>query len=45
MGKLAGVLYIDDKAARVLGDDESGWSDVWKEVSNLEGKDRYGNPI
>jgi len=43
MGKIAGVLYIDDKAARVRGDDEAGWGEVWKDVSNLTGKDRYGN--
>ena len=43
MGKPAGVLYIDDKAARVNGDDEEGWGDVWKEVKALEGKDKYGN--
>ena len=43
MGKPAGVLYIDDKAARVRGNDTDGWSEVWKEVSDLEGKDKYGN--
>ena len=45
MGKPAGVMYIDDKAARVNGDSEDGWSDVWKEVDNLTGKDRYGIKI
>ena len=44
MGKPAGAIYIDDKAARVRGDDESGWAEVWKEMEALEGKDRYGNP-
>ena len=44
MGKPAGMLYIDDKAARVEADDEDGWSQVWKEVNNLQGKDKYGNP-
>ena len=31
-GKLAGVMYIDDKAARVRGDNEA-WleGDVWEE--------------
>jgi len=43
MGKPAGVLYIDDKAARVNGNDETGWSDVWEEVAALDGKDKYGN--
>ena len=43
MGKPAGVLYIDDKAARVRGNDKAGWSEVWKEVKDLEGKDKYGN--
>jgi capsule biosynthesis phosphatase len=43
MGKTAGVLYIDDKAARVRGNDKEGWSEVWEEVKNLEGRDRYGN--
>ena len=44
MGKPPGMLYIDDKAARVEADDEDGWSQVWKEVDNLQGKDKYGNP-
>tara|TARA_R110000824_G_scaffold195638_1_gene378489 strand:+ start:2049 stop:2450 length:402 start_codon:yes stop_codon:yes gene_type:complete len=43
MGKPAGVMYIDDKAARVRGNDEGGWDEVWKEVDDLEGKDKYGN--
>ena len=43
MGKPAGVLYIADKAARVNGDDGGGWTDVWKEVEKLKGKDKYGN--
>lgn len=43
MGKPAGVLYIDDKAARVRGDDTKGWLGVWKEVEDLSGKDKYGN--
>ena len=43
MGKIAGVLYIDDKAARVTGDDKDGWSGVWREVEDLEGRDQYGN--
>ena len=45
MGKTPGVLYIDDKAARVEGDDGGGWSQVWKEIDNLQGKDKYGNTI
>ena len=45
MGKLAGIMYIDDKAARVEGDTDDGWSQVWKEIDNLKGKDRYGNPV
>ena len=45
MGKPAGVLYIDDKAARVNGNSEEGWSEVWKEISALKNKDKYGNPI
>ena len=43
MGKPAGVLYIDDKAARVRGNNEEGWGEVWKEVEELKGKDKYGN--
>ena len=43
MGKPPAVLYIDDKAARVNGDDEDGWGEVWKEVEELKKKDRYGN--
>jgi capsule biosynthesis phosphatase len=45
MGKPAGVLYIDDKAARVRGNDSDGWDGVWEEVENLKGRDRYGNLI
>ena len=45
MGKPAGAIYIDDKAARVRGDNEDGWDEVWKESEALEGKDRYGNPL
>ena len=43
MGKPAGVLYIDDKAARVRGNNENGWREVWGEIDALEGKDKYGN--
>jgi capsule biosynthesis phosphatase len=43
MGKPAGVLYIDDKAARVRGNNEDGWKEVWTEVGDLKGKDKYGN--
>ena len=43
MGKPAGVLYIDDKAARVNGDNKEGWEQVWKEVEDLKGRDKYGN--
>ena len=42
MGKPAGVLYIDDKAARGRGDSQKGGRDVWDEVDELEGKNRYG---
>ena len=42
MGKPAGVLYIDDKAARVRGDSSEGWADVWNEVEGLKGKNKYG---
>jgi len=45
MGKPSAALYIDDKAARVEGDNEDGWSQVWTEVDNLQGRDRYGNKI
>ena len=45
MGKTAGAIYIDDKAARVRGDNETGWEEVWEEIDNLDGKDRYGNPL
>ena len=43
MGKPPAVLYIDDKAARVRGNDEGGWGEVWKEVEELKGRDKYGN--
>ena len=42
MGKPAAILYIDDKAARVRGDSQKGWRDVWDEVEELEGKNKYG---
>jgi len=45
MGKPAGVMYIDDKAARVNGNSEEGWTQVWDEIDNLQGRDRYGNKI
>ena len=45
MGKPAGAIYIDDKAARVRGVDESGWEEVWTEIGELKDKDRYGNRL
>ena len=45
MAKPAAALYIDDKAARVEDDNEDGWGQVWREINNLQGKDRYGNKI
>ena len=45
MGKPAGVMYTDDKAARVENDSQEGWYQVWHEVHELEGKDIYGNKI
>ena len=45
MGKRAGVIYIDDKAARVSSDDDNGWKQVWEEEANLTGRDQYGNLI
>ncbi len=45
MGKPAGVLYIDDKAARVESNDINGWEQVWKEVAKLDNQDKYGNKI
>ena len=44
LGKPAGALYIDDKAARVSGDTAKGWVQVWKEVRDLKHKDKYGQP-
>tara|TARA_R110000824_G_scaffold288410_1_gene476319 strand:+ start:4789 stop:5199 length:411 start_codon:yes stop_codon:yes gene_type:complete len=43
MGKPAGVMYIDDKAARVGGDHQDGWGQVWQEIDNLQDRDQYGN--
>jgi hypothetical protein len=43
MGKPAGILYVDDKAARVRGDDSEGWSEFWKELKATRNKDKYGN--
>ena len=45
MGKIAGVLYIDDKAARVNSDSEEGWNQVWEEIDDLHDRDRYGRKI
>jgi len=45
MGKPAGVMYIDDKAARVESDSDEGWTQVWREIENLKGKDKYGNVV
>ena len=45
MGTPGGAIYIDDKAARVRGDNETGLEEVWEEIDNLDGKDRYGNPL
>lgn len=45
MGKPAGVMYIDDKAARVKSDSTEGWEQVWHEVAELQGKDQYGNKL
>jgi len=43
MGKPAGIMYIDDKAARVSGDDDDGWHQVWVELHQLKHRDKYGN--
>ena len=45
MGKPAGIMYIDDKAARVNGDNEEGWHQVWVELHQLKNRDKYGNPL
>ena len=45
MGKVAGALYVDDKAARVDEDTEKGWDFFWKELEEIKKKDRYGNYI
>ena len=45
MGKPAGAIYIDDKAARVEEDSQEGWGQGWKEVHNLKDRDRYGNKL
>ena len=45
MGKPAGAIYIDDKAARVENDSQEGWYQVGQEVHNLQGRDKYGNPL
>lgn len=43
MGKVAGAMYVDDKAARVDQDTKEGWSFFWKELEEIKKKDRYGN--
>ena len=45
MGTPAGAIYIDDKAARVENESQEGWYQVWQEVHNLQGRDKYGNPL
>ena len=42
LGKPAGILYIDDKGARVSGDDEDGWQHVWDSLEIAKKKDKYG---
>ena len=43
MGKPAGILYVDDKAARVDGDSDSGWEHVWDCLEKSNNRDKYGN--
>ena len=43
MGKPAGMIYVDDKAARIDGDTKDGWSFFWEELEEIGKKDRYGN--
>jgi len=43
MGKPAGIMYIDDKAVRVNGDNAEGWHQVWVELHELKHRDKYGN--
>lgn len=45
MGKVAGAIYVDDKAVRVDEDTEKGWSFFWKELGEIDKKDKYGNYI
>ena len=42
LGKPPAMLYIDDKAARVEGDSEDGWSHVGESLEKALKKDKYG---
>ena len=42
LGKPPAMLYIDDKAARVEGDSENGWSHVSESLEKALKKDKYG---
>tara|TARA_Y100000310_G_C20144139_1_gene561636 strand:+ start:69 stop:497 length:429 start_codon:yes stop_codon:yes gene_type:complete len=42
LGKPPAMLYIDDKAARVEGDSEDGWSHVSESLEKALKKDKYG---
>jgi capsule biosynthesis phosphatase len=45
MGKPAAMLYVDDKAARVDGDDSAGWKHVWESLEKAKHSDKYGNRL
>ena len=42
LGKPPAILYIDDKAAKVEGDSEDGWSHVSESLEKALKKDKYG---
>ena len=42
LGKPPAILYIDDKAARVTGDDHAGWEQVNIGLEDAIRKDKYG---
>lgn len=45
MGKPPGIMYIDDKAARVENDSERDWWRILDHLMQQKSKDKFGNAI
>ena len=42
MGKAAGDIYVDDKAARVRGENPDEWENALKQIAEIHHKNKYG---